>query len=107
MNNLKVINKNILELIEYPSEGILSKEIIKNEEVDIILFCMAAGKEISEHTSTSNGTVQVIEGDGTFNLEGKDIKMIPGVIIYMKANAVHSLKAEKETSFILTLFNGK
>ena len=101
------MDKNILELIEYPSEGILSKEIIKDENVDVTLFCMAAGKEISEHTSTKPGTVQVIEGDGTFNLEGKDIKMVSGTIIYMKANAIHSLKAEKETSFVLTLFNGK
>ena len=95
--------KNIKEMIEYPSEGILSKEIVKNDKLDVSLFCMAAGNEISEHTSTKQGFVYVVEGKGIFNLEGKDIEMLPGVFIYMKNNAVHSLKAEENTAFLLAL----
>ncbi|MDO8528540.1 MAG: cupin domain-containing protein [Nanoarchaeota archaeon] len=97
------MNKNIKDLIEYPKEGIFSKEIIKNDKLDMTLFCLAAGSEISEHTSTKQGVIYVLEGDGIFNLEGKDIKMLPGVVIHMKENAVHALKAEKNTSFILIL----
>ncbi len=97
------MEKNIKELIEYPQEGILSKEIIKDEKQNITLFCMAKDTEIDEHTSTRTGFVYVVEGNGIFNLEGKDIKMLPGVFIYMKENAVHSLKAEENTSFILSL----
>jgi nitric oxide dioxygenase len=97
------MNKKINEMIEYPEEGIISKKIASNEGIDVNLFCMAKGTDISEHTSTKQGTVYVIEGDGVFNLEGKNIEMKEGVIIYMKKNAVHSLKANKNTSFILTL----
>ncbi|MFH1607939.1 MAG: cupin domain-containing protein [archaeon] len=101
------MNKNIKELIEYPSEGILSKEIFKDGKVDVTLFCMAENEEISEHTSTRQGIIQVVEGKGIFNLEGEEIEMKPGVMIFMNANAVHSLKAEDKTSFVLTLYNGK
>ena len=66
---------------------------------------MAKGTEISEHTSTKEGTVYVIEGEGIFNLEGKDIDMKPGIFIFMKSNAVHSLKAKENTSFILSLYD--
>jgi nitric oxide dioxygenase len=66
---------------------------------------MAKGTEISEHTSTKQGFVYIIEGDGLFNLEGKDITMSSGVFIYMKDNATHSLKADENTSFILVLTN--
>ncbi len=97
------MNKNIKELIEYPKNGVLSKEIIKNKRLDITLFCMVKDTEISEHTSTKSGTVYVIEGKGIFNLEGKAIEMKPGALIYMSENAVHSLKAEENTAFILTL----
>lgn len=97
------MNKDIKKLIEYPKQGILSKEIIKSEKIDVTLFCMAAGTEISEHTSTKQGFVYVVEGRGIFNLEGKNIKMLPGVFIFMKENAVHSLKAEEETAFLLAL----
>ncbi|MDP1695646.1 MAG: cupin domain-containing protein [archaeon] len=97
------MNKNISEMIEYPKQGILSKSILKTGGLDITLFCMAAGTKISEHTSTKKGIIQVIGGKGTFRLEGKNIKMKPNILIFMKENAVHSLKAEKNTSFILTL----
>ncbi|MAH43044.1 cupin [archaeon] len=95
--------KNIKKLIEYPKEGILSKVVSKTDKIDTTLFCMAKGTDISDHTSTKTGFVYVIEGKGIFKLEGKDIEMAPGVFIPMKKNAVHSLKAEENTSFILVL----
>lgn len=97
--------ENINKLIEYSKKGVLSKVISKSNKMDVTLFCMAEGTEISEHTSTKQGYIYVIEGNGIFNLEGKDIKMTPGVFIYMKENSIHSLKANKNTSFILSLIN--
>ena len=90
-------------MIEYPNEGILSKEVVKTEKMDVTLFCMAKWKEISDHTSTKGGFVYVLEGKGIFNLEGEDIEMKPGVFIFVKENAVHALKAEENTAFILAL----
>ena len=95
--------KNIKKLIEYPNEGILSKEILKNDKIDVTLFCMAAGTEIDDHTSTRSGFVSVVDGKGTFNLEGEDIEMVNGVFIPMAENAVHNLKAKDNTSFVLVL----
>lgn len=96
--------KNVKEMIEYPKEGILSKEVLKTEKFDSTLFIMAKSAELSEHTSTKEGIVHVLEGRGVFVLEGKEIKMAPGVFIYMKENAVHSLKAKENTAFVLILF---
>ena len=98
-----MIIKKIKQMIEYPKEGIISKELVKNDKQDTGLFCMAGGTDISEHTSTKQGFVYVIEGKGIFNLEGEDIEMLPGVFIFMKENDKHSLKAEENTSFILSL----
>ena len=95
--------QNIKDKIEYPKEGILSKDILNKDGLNVSLFIMAKGSEISDHTSTKKGTVYVLEGNGIFNLEGQEIKMLPGVLIYMQKNAVHSLKAEENTSFILSL----
>lgn len=97
------MDKNIKELIEYRTGGILSKEIVKNSKLNITLFCMAKGTEISPHTSTKEGIIYTIEGDGVFNLDGKDIKMSDGVIIHMKKDMIHSLKADKDLSFLLLL----
>ncbi len=94
---------NTKELIQYSEKGILSKVLFKKNKMDTTLFCMSRGTSIDEHTSTRQGVVYVLEGEGTFKLEDKNIKMSSGVIIYMEKNAIHSLKAKENTSFILIL----
>ncbi len=96
-------SEQLMDLIDYSPNGILSKVIVKNENTNITLFCMAKGTEMTEHTTTKQASVQVVEGNGIFNLEGKDIPMTPGRFIYMQENVRHALKATENTSFILTL----
>ncbi len=95
--------KSIDKLIEYSKDGILSKVLVNTNKNNITLFCMAKGTEISEHTSTKEGFIFVVEGKGTFNLEGEDIVISSGVFIFMQKNAVHSVKAKENMAFILSL----
>lgn len=92
-----------LSKTEYSSGGIVSKVIQKSQAMDITQFNMAEGTEISEHTTTREGFVYVIEGKGIFTLEGENIPMAPGVFIPLGKDMKHSLSAETNTSFILVL----
>jgi len=96
---------NLIELIEYSDGGILSKVVVKTDKANITLFCMSKKTDISEHTTTKQGFIYVIEGNGIFNLKGEDVKMLPGVFIKLEKNARHSLKAEENTSFLLSLID--
>jgi quercetin dioxygenase-like cupin family protein len=96
--------QNIEELVDYSEGGILSKQLLKTATQDVTLFCMAEGTELSEHTSTKDGFVYVLEGNGIFNMEGKDIIMKEGVFIPIWKNVIHSLRANENTSFILSLW---
>lgn len=98
-------NKKMIDLIGYSEKGILSKEVVKNDKFDITLFSMAEGTEISEHTSTKQGFVYVIEGEGIFSFKEEKITMSAGVFIYLEEDVIHSLKVSKNTSFILVLNN--
>ncbi len=91
------------DLIEYPSSGILSKVLLKDNNSQYSLFCLASGTEIDEHTSTRNAVITVVEGKGNLNLEGKDIALAPGVFVFMPANAPHALQAKENLTFVLTL----
>jgi len=91
------------DFIEYPKSGILSKVLFKDNNIQYTLFCLAAGTEIEEHTSTRNAVITVVEGTGKLNLEGKDIALEPGVFIFMHANAPHALQAKENLAFVLTL----
>jgi quercetin dioxygenase-like cupin family protein len=91
------------KLIEYPSAGILSRDMKRSGGGNVSLFCMAKGTEMGDHTSPMKATVNVIEGSGTFTLSGKDLRMGPGTVIVMKKNEMHSIKARENTSFMLSL----
>ena len=90
-------------LIEYPTSGILSKVLLKDNNSQYSLFCLAAGTEIDEHTSTRNAVITVFKGTGNLNLEGKDIALAPGVFVFMPANAPHAVQAKDNLAFMLAL----
>ena len=94
---------NLQDLIEYPSSGILSQVLFKDNNSQHSLFCLAAGTEIDEHTSTRNAVITVVEGAGNLNLEGKDIALTPGVFVLMPANAPHAVQAQEKLTFTLAL----
>ncbi|MBT4824429.1 cupin domain-containing protein [Candidatus Woesearchaeota archaeon] len=45
----------------------------------------------------------ILKGTGTFKLFNNEIKLEPGVFIFMPANAPHSLKADEDLAMLLCL----
>lgn len=99
----KGFTKNLNEMMEFPKEGIFSKVLAKSDSYNYTLMCLAKGADIDTHTSTKNGGVQVLKGKGVFKLFDEEIKMEPGVFIFMPADAPHSLKAEEDLAILLCL----
>jgi nitric oxide dioxygenase len=91
------------DLIEYPTSGISSKVLLKDNNSQYSLFCLAAGTKIDEHTSTRNAVITVVEGSGNLNLEGKDIPLAPGIFVFLPANAPHAVQAQENLAFVLAL----
>ena len=108
MNNvISTFNKSFTgtfqELIEYPTNGILNKVLLQDNNSQYNLFCLTAGTEIKEHTSTRNALITVMEGEGNLTLEGKDIALAPGVFVFMPANVPHAVQTKENLAFVLTL----
>lgn len=103
IQNSESLVTQLHDKIEYAETGILSKVLLKAPYCQYTLFCLAAGTDIAEHTSTRNAVVQVIEGQGILTLEGQEITLQPGVFVFMPANAPHALKADANLAFLLTL----
>ena len=95
--------KDLQGLMEFPREGVFSKVLVKGDISNHTLMCLAKGTDISEHTSTREASVTVLKGKGIFVLNGKRIKMKPGVFIFMPSNAPHSLRAEENLAILLSL----
>jgi len=95
------------DAIEYPAAGVLSKILVKDNNCQHTLLCLAAGSDIAEHHSARNATINVVAGKGVLTLEGKDIVLEPGVFVFMPAHAPHALKAEENLAFVLTFSETK
>ena len=104
---MKKIGKSIIQdlekMMEFPREGVFSKVLVKTDISNHTLMCLAKGSDISEHTSTREAAVTVLKGKGIFILNGKKIKMKPGVFIFMPKNAPHSLSADENLAILLSL----
>ena len=100
---LNMVHDDITQMISYSLGGVLSKVIFKEGPMNVTLFCMAKGTDISEHSTKKTGVIYVVEGKGIFVIEGNKIEMKKGVVISLPSGAKHSLFAEENTSFLLTL----
>ncbi len=95
--------RDLSELMQFPTEGIFSTVLAKDEGYNYTLMCLAAGTDIDEHTSTKTGVVQVLKGKGIFTLFDNEIEMKEGTFIFMPANAPHALRADENLAILLCL----
>ena len=95
--------EDLEKIMEFPREGVFSNVLVKTDVSNHTLMCLAKGSDISEHTSTREAAVTVLKGKGTFVLNGKKIKMKPGVFIFMPKDAPHSLSASENLAILLSL----
>lgn len=89
--------------VEYSTDAIVSKTILKKETGNITLFALSKGQEISEHSAPFDAFVQILEGKADIILDGKSNVLTEGECIIMPANIPHALKALENYKFMLVM----
>ncbi len=77
--------------------------LVKTEDMEIIRLVLPRGRDIATHSAPGQITVQCLEGRVAFTALGKTMELAPGHFLYLKANAPHSLRAEENSSLLLTI----
>lgn len=93
----------LISLIEYQDDAIISKEIIKKKTGTVTLFAFDKGQGLSEHIAPFDALVYILDGKAEISISGKlsDVKM--GQIIIMPANEPHALKAIERFKMMLVM----
>lgn len=86
-----------------PKDTIVSKILVKNDALDVTLFSIDVGQELSEHTSAFPAIIEILEGEGSMTLGKESVRLQKGTWIYMEPNLPHSLKADSPIVMLLTL----
>jgi quercetin dioxygenase-like cupin family protein len=94
---------NLGEQTQFAANGIVSRTLLRTENMRTVLFGFAEGQELTEHTSTQHALIQVLSGECEFYLAGKPHTLRAGDLLYMPPNLPHAVKANQQFSMLLTL----
>ncbi len=88
---------------QFADNGIVSRTLLRTENMRVVLFGFSAGQELTEHTSTQHALVQVLSGECDFSLGDQVHQLKAGSLLYMPPNLRHAVKATTQFSMLLTL----
>jgi quercetin dioxygenase-like cupin family protein len=85
------------------TRGIHSQTISRGDGVEVLLFTLAPGEELSEHTTARPAIVHALRGSGHLTVSGDPYVLAPGAWLRMAAGTKHAVVAESDLAFALYL----
>ena len=89
-----------------PQRGIHSQTLSDEKGVELVLFAMAAGERLSEHTAARPAIVHFLSGEGDLIVAGDRFSVAPGSWLRMVAGTRHAITARTDLLFALYLLPG-
>ena len=77
--------------------------IFKTNGMRIVLIALHKGSEMKTHTADGIISIQVIDGKMKFNADNRSVELSKGQMLALHKGIPHSVLAEEETIFLLTL----
>jgi quercetin dioxygenase-like cupin family protein len=93
----------IVEIIEYMSNAVVSKTIIKKITGNVIVTSVDKDEELAEKTSPYDTYVQIIDGAAVIRINGMKYKLRLGEGIIIPAHAKHHFNADEQFKMICTI----
>ncbi len=88
---------------ELPRRGIHSHTVSDVDGVELVLFGLAGGERLSEHTAARPAIIHVLSGEGELTVGGETHAVGPGSWLRMAARTPHALTATSPLVFALYL----
>ena len=77
--------------------------VFKTNGLRIVLIALHEGAEMARHTANGIISLQVLEGQLQFNTDTQSVELNKGQMLTLHERIPHSVRAIKETTFLLTL----
>lgn len=90
-----------------PARGIHSQTLSRGGGVQLVMFGLAAGEELSEHTSARPAIIHVLSGEGELSVAGDTHPAAAGTWLRMAAGTRHAVVARTDLVFALYLLPGE
>lgn len=94
---------NLSELLNYQTNSVVSRVLLKKSSGNITLFAFDKGEGLSEHTTPFDAFVQVLDGKAEITISSIPVQVSSGEMIIMPANEPHSIKATERFKMLLVM----
>ncbi len=94
---------NIVEIIEYLPNSIVSKTISKKLTGSISISSLDSGEGITEKISPFDIVIQIVDGSAEIIIDGKANLLDTGQLIVLPANISNIIKANERFKMIVTI----
>ncbi len=95
--------QNLAKLVDYEEGRVVSRTFAQNPALSLTLFAFDQGEGVSTHTAPGDAMVQVLDGEATVNIDGKEMIVCTGEVVVMPADIPHSVTAVKKFKMLLTV----
>jgi quercetin dioxygenase-like cupin family protein len=85
--------------------SIVSRTFFKGERMKATLFGFDAGQELTEHTSSQEAIIQIVQGEATVTLGGDRHELKAGSWVHMPPRLKHSVYAKTPLIMLLSMFS--
>ncbi len=77
-NTSYLFANDLLQEVEIPRNGILSRTIYADDQVKVILFGFDTGQELSKHTASSSAMIHILKGQAKLTLGNDSMEVSEG-----------------------------
>ncbi|MGE4412745.1 MAG: cupin domain-containing protein [Candidatus Caldatribacteriota bacterium] len=95
--------KNLLDLVQYQDNAVVSTELIKKDAGTVTLFAFDKSQGLSEHTAPYDALVYILDGKAEITISKEPFTLQTGDMIIMPANQPHALKALEKFKMLLIM----
>jgi quercetin dioxygenase-like cupin family protein len=103
MTTAYTLHANLLQHVETPADGTLSRTLYQDEQIKAVLFSFSAGQELSEHTASTPAVMHFLAGESQVTLGPDTVEATAGTWIHMPAQLPHSIHTKTPVVMLLTL----
>jgi quercetin dioxygenase-like cupin family protein len=89
--------------VQPPDKGILSRTLLNDDRLKVVLFGFAQGEELSEHTASMPAIMHFLQGEATVTLGDDRHEATAGTWVHMPAGVRHSIQAKTPVVMLLLL----
>ena len=83
--------------------GIASRVLAKTPGGNVTLFAFDAGQGLTEHTTSFDALVLVLEGRMQLTIGGAPVEAVPGTVVLMPGTVPHALEAKEASRMLLVM----